>query len=379
MIAFSLTAPTRTIFGRDSRYAVTEETAKVGKRVLLVRGRSVDWVEELTRDLASVDCAIEPVWSQGEPTLDAVRQGVAQARAHDTTCVVAVGGGAVIDLGKAIAGLCNSKGDPEDYLEIGGNPAQALAEPLPFVAIPTTAGTGAEATRNAVIGVPEQQLKISLRDPRLVPDLAIVDPALTDGVPRDLTLAGGLDAITQLIESYLCNRANPVTDALCRANIAPAMAALHGLMRREDPDARDAMAKASYLSGLALANSGLGIVHSLASVIGGRGAPHGAICGRLLASGLATNAEALKRSSGDVSRILEVENWLASGLGSPKADGLSALRQFVDENGLPSLQDLGLPGADIEEVARAASHASSTKANPIALSHDDICSLLRNA
>jgi len=379
MPEFSLTAPARTLFARDSRAEAAKEIARLGKRVLLARGRSVAWADDLRRDLKAAGCDVEMVYSQGEPNLDAVRHGVTQARAHKATCIVAVGGGSVIDLGKALSGLCSSDGDPAEYLELGDAPALSLKETLPFVAIPTTAGTGAEATRNAVIGVPERQLKISLRDPRLVPDLALIDPALTDGAPKGLTLASGLDAITQLIESYLCNRANPVTDALCRASIPPAITALYRLMQAEDPRARDIMARASYLSGLALANSGLGIVHGLASVIGGRGGAHGAICGRLLASALAVNSAALKHQGSDTTRFHDVENWLAEGLGCPKGEGLYALRSFADANGLPSLEDLGLPHADIATVAILAASASSTKANPVHLNHDAICGLLRSA
>lgn len=376
MTAYSLTAPARTIFGRGSRSVAATEISQLGARILLVRGRSVDWADELGHALIRLGCHATSVFSKGEPTLDDVRLAVAAARDHGADCIVSVGGGAVIDLGKAVAGLCVSDGDPADYLELGHHAPRRLNDPLPFVAIPTTAGTGAEATRNSVIGVPERQVKISLRDPRLVPVLALVDPALTDNSPRALTLASGLDAITQLIESYLCNRANPVTDALCQSNIQPAATALHRLMQNEDPQARDVLAKASYLSGIALANSGLGIVHGLASVIGGRGAAHGAICGRLLASGLEVNRAALIRQSEDDTRINDVERWLATGFGLPDESGLAALRRFVDDNGLPDLQGLGIEESEYETIAEMAAGASSTRANPVALTHPEICQVL---
>lgn len=379
MTGFSLTAPKRTIFGRDSRGSAAAEIAAFGTRVLLIRGQSVAWVDTLVDALTRSGCCLETVISSGEPDLDAVRQAISVTKDHRADCVVAVGGGAAIDLGKAVAGLCRSDGDVAEYLEMGDAPTRQINNPLPFIAIPTTAGTGAEATRNAVIGVPERQAKISLRDPRLVPELALVDPALTDGSPKGLTLASGLDAITQLIESYLCNRANPVTDALCEANIRPAMAALHRLMTCEDAKARDAMARSSFLSGIALANSGLGIVHGLASVIGGRGAAHGAICGRLLASGLTINSEALKRRSESVARFDEVDGWLANGLGVPRESGVLSLHRFIDSNGLPCLRDLGVLETEIEIVAKLSANASSTKANPVALDHTEICGILRRA
>ena len=379
MTGFALTAPNRTIFGRGCRVTAADEIARIGTRVLLVRGRSVAWVDELAAELTHSGCCLQVVYSAGEPDLDDVRNAVAFARGHRAECIVSVGGGATLDLGKAVAGLCVSEGDVAEYLELGNSSPRQLKDPLPFIAIPTTAGTGAEATRNAVIGVPEKQLKISLRDPRLLPNLAIVDPALTDGSPKALTLARGLDAITQLIESYLCNRANPVTDALCEANIRPAMASLHRLMENENIKARDEMARASYLSGLALSNSGLGIVHGLASVIGGRGAAHGAICGRLLTSGLSVNFGAVTRGLGNVERFHKVNEWLADGLGNSGEDGVLALRSFVDANGLPSLKDLGVLNAEIEEIAELALSASSTKANPVKIQFEEICYLLRSA
>lgn len=379
MSEFGLTAPARTIFGRDCRGRAVELIPEFGCRLLLVRGGSVGWAEDLASALSTSDCALEVLRSQGEPDLAAVRQGVSVARAHRADCVVAVGGGSVIDLGKAVAGLCSSSSDPVDYLELGDQAPARLENPVPFVAIPTTAGTGAEATRNAVIGVPERQAKISLRDPRLVPDLAIVDPALTDGCPKALTLASGLDAITQLIESYLCNRANPLTDALTAATIPGAITALVTLMRSEDPKAREVMSRASYLSGVALANSGLGVVHGLASVIGGYGGAHGAICGRLLASALQVNAAVAQRQGLDTARFRQVDHWLSDVFGESPGDGVQALRAFVDDLDLPGLGELGVPSDRMSEIAQRGLSASSTRANPAPLDQRDLEEVLRNA
>lgn len=335
------------------------------------------WVDELVAELAARRMAVETVFARGEPTLDHLRDGLTVARGMGADLIVSVGGGAVIDLGKAIAGLGRSDGDPVDYLELGGAPAKRAQAPLPFVAIPTTAGTGAEATKNAVIGVPERMQKISLRDPAFVADLALVDPALTDDAPRALTLATGLDAVTQLVESYLSIRANPVTDAICAATIPDAVAALRRLMEREEKGARDVMARASYLSGVALANSGLGVVHGLAAIIGGRGGAHGAICGRLLAPALAVNREVAEREDRDVTRFDRVDRWLAEGLGA--RDGNEGLREFVSEHGLETLDMLNCLRRDFAVVAEAALGASSTQANPVTLSQADIVSILDRA
>jgi len=378
MTAFTFTAPHSTVFGRGTRAEAAERVAALGHRVLLVRGRAVDWVDMLHDALIGQGCAVESVVSTGEPDLDSVRRGVNAARTHSADCVVGVGGGAVIDLGKAIAALCPSAGNVADYLPSDGTPPRQFADPLPTVAIPTTAGTGAEATRNAVLGLPGTGAKISLRDARLVPDLAIVDPALTDGAPQGLTLASGLDAITQLIECYLSCRATPITDALTQSAISPAVAALKTLMRNEDPAARDDMARASYLSGLALANSGLGIVHGLASIIGGRGGAHGAICGRLLPAALDVNAAALRSRGLSSARIEEIDIILNRHFGDSATSGSAALRHFIDRHELPALAALNLHNADKPEVANLAVTASSTRANPVSLTEDEIALILRD-
>lgn len=379
MADFAFTTPGRIIFGRGTRHTAAAEICTFGQRVLLVRGRSVKWVDDLCSDLHEQGRHIETVLSKGEPDIPALTEAIRTARTFAPDCIVAVGGGAAIDLGKALSGLIPSEGRPEDYLEIGPDKALTLDAPLPFIAIPTTAGTGAEATRNAVIGVPERQAKISLRDPRLVPDLALIDPALTDAAPAAVTLATGLDAITQLIESYLCNRANPLTDALCRSEIPGAVAALSKLMQGEHAGARDAMARASFLSGIALANSGLGVVHGLASVIGAHGAPHGAICGRLLAEALEVNSTAIKSAGENPARIAEVGAWLSDGLGATDVAGIKALRSFTDGNALPRLRDMGLAEDQLADIAMRGLNASSNKANPVALSQDEVMHILKSA
>ncbi|WP_316015525.1 iron-containing alcohol dehydrogenase [Roseobacter sp. HKCCA0434] len=370
---FGFTAPEATLFGRGARDVAAERIAGLGRRVLMVRGRSVEWVEALERQ---IDGELVRVVATGEPDLDAVRAGVAVAREAGCDVVVAVGGGAVIDLGKAIAGVAPGGFDIADHVWLDGQ-AVPLADPLPFVAIPTTAGTGAEVTRNAVIGVPERQAKISLRDVRLVPRLALVDPALTDGSPKGLTLSSGLDAVTQLIESYISARETPVTQAICAGAIPEALAALIRLMDGEAADARDAMARASHLSGLALANSGLGVVHGFASVLGARGGAHGAICGRLLAAGLAVNGEALARRGKETARIEQVRGWLGEAFGA--GDGIAALQGFVDRNGLPTLADLGVTPEDHVQMARQTAGASSTQANPVVLEDAELQDVLRRA
>jgi alcohol dehydrogenase class IV len=265
-----------------------------------------------------------------------------------------------------------------DHLEVVGRGLPLAAPPLPLAALPTTAGTGAEVTRNAVIEVPEHRRKVSLRDRRMLPDLAIVDPALTDGTPKGVTLASGLDAVTQVIEPYVSSRANPLTDALCRDAIPRGLGALVRLMAAEDAGARDAMAWTSLCGGLALANSGLGAVHGLAGVLGGvTGAPHGAICGRLLPGVLAANRAAAGGRAAD--RLAEVEGWIGAALGVPAGEAVAALARWCDAQGLPRLAGMGLAEAECDAVAEAAGASSSMRGNPVALPPATLAAVLRAA
>lgn len=376
MIRFALVAPRETLFGRGARARAAAEVAARGRTVVLVRGRAVAWVDTFAAELRATGLTVLEVEARGEPSLDQLAAALDRVRPLGADCVVAVGGGAVIDLGKALAALLPATGDPVAHLEVVGEGRPIGPDPLPFVALPTTAGTGAEATKNAVISVPDKALKVSLRDDRMVPDLAIVDPALTDNAPRALTLATGLDAVTQLIESYLSIRANPVTDALCRDAIPGAVAALDRLMTAEDPVARDTLARASHLSGIALANAGLGIVHGLAAVIGGRGAAHGAICGRLLPAALEVNQRVAAGQGLDTGRFGEVDAWLRAGLGGEAGRGTERLRRFIDAHGLPGLVALGCPASEVAPIAGQALKASSTRANPVPLDAGAVAAIL---
>jgi hypothetical protein len=264
------------------------------------------------------------------------------------------------------------------HLEVVGQGLPLDHAPMPFIAIPTTAGTGAEVTKNAVIAVPEARRKVSLRDPRMIADVAIVDPALTDGTPWAVTLASGLDAVTQVIEPYVSPKANALTDALCRDAIPRGLKALCRLREGESSEARDAMALVSLYGGLALANAALGAVHGLAGPIGGMsGAPHGAVCGRLLPFVLACNAE---RATGDASgRLAQVSEWIADALGGTADQAPARLVDWAEAAGLPGLAAMGVREADHEDLAQAAVGSSSMKGNPVPLEVADLVALMRDA
>lgn len=364
MTPFGITAPARILFGRGEAAKAAGLIRAFGDRGVLIHGANparASWlVTALGSQVLALPCA-------GEPTLADLAAALTAARAHRPAWVVALGGGAALDLGKALAALIPAPDGPLHHLEVAGQGLPLQADPLPFIAIPTTAGTGAEVTKNAVIGLPDLGRKVSLRDDRMVARLAIVDPALTDGCSRAVTLASGLDAVTQVIEPYVSVKATPYTDALARPAIGLGMTALMRLMQGDDQaEARDRMAWVSLCGGLALANAGLGAVHGLAGVIGGMtGAAHGAICGALLGPVLQANRAAATGMARH--RLDEVCAVLAGTLGSSAAEAPSALQAWARAEGLPGLAALGVTEDQHATIVAAAREASSMKGNPVAL------------
>jgi hypothetical protein len=376
--SFQLLMPPRILFGRGEAAKAASLAAGFSRSAFVVHGRDPARAAWLVRDLEAAGVTVTTFACPREPDLPLLEATLAALRASGAGVVLGLGGGAALDLAKAAAGLAPGTGPVLDHLEGVGPALPLTAPPLPFLALPTTAGTGSEATKNAVIDVPDQRRKVSLRDDRMLARVAIVDPALTDGCPRGVTLASGLDALTQVIEPYVSTRANPATDALARAAIPMAAAALVRLMEGEDPGARDALAWASLSGGIALANAGLGAVHGLAGVIGGRtGAAHGAICGTLLPFVLQANARALPEDHPVQARLAEVEAVLSAAFGP--GPGSAALHSWSRKAGLPGLEALGLPAGDHEAVAAAALLASSMRANPVALGTEALQAVLAAA
>lgn len=376
MTPFAIATPTRILLGRGEAAKAPALIRDFGSRVLIVHGANRDraaW-------LGIPDAEVQALPCPGEPTLAMLEDALARTRGFAPQVVVALGGGAALDLGKALAALIPAPGGPLDHLEVVGRGLPLSAPPLPFVAIPTTAGTGAEATKNAVIGIPDNGRKVSLRDDRMLARLAIVDPALTDGSPRGVTLASGLDAVTQVVEPYVSSRATPFTDAIAHPAITAGMAALVRLMEVEDPAARDTMAWVSLSGGLALANGGLGAVHGLAGVIGGlTGAAHGAICGALLPHVLAMNIARAPAAGTAALRLTEVCRCLAGPLACTP-DGVPAtLARWSAGAGLPPLAALGVTAGAVPEIATAALASASMKGNPMALHRDDLITILTQA
>jgi len=380
MTPFAITSPGRILFGRGEAGKAPALLRGFGTRGLIVHGANPARLAGLLADLGVGQDGNATITCAAEPSLPMLEKALILARAHAPDWVLGLGGGSVMDLAKALAGLIPAQGGPMDHLEVVGRGLPLTEAPLPFIAIPTTAGTGSEATKNVVIGLPDHGRKVSLRDDRMLARLAIVDPALTDGTPWAVTLASGLDAVTQVIEPFVSVKATPYTDAISAPAIGAGLMALQRLRQGEDQDARDALAWVSLSGGLALANAGLGAVHGLAGVIGGLcPAPHGAVCGALLAPILRVNRDHAEAGSEAARRLDLVFATIAERLGGTAKDAPDTLAHWAKAAGLPGLTAMGFVPDWQHKTAEAALGASSTKGNPVVLPHAALLDALRRA
>lgn len=378
---FEFATATRIIFGQGALKEAGPIARDLGQRALLVTGANPQRADPLRAFLAAsgVDGVDFPV--AGEPKTTDVVSGVALARQAGCDLVISFGGGSAIDAGKAIAAMLTNEGELLDYLEVIGR-GRALAKPAaPFLAIPTTAGTGTEVTRNAVLASPEHQVKVSLRSPLMLPRVALIDPELTLNLPPALTATTGLDALTQLIEPYTCCRPNPLVDALCLEGLRRAARSLRVAWEHGDEAAaREGMCVASLFSGLALANAGLGAVHGFAAPIGGRfSAPHGAVCARLLPYVMCANLRALRARAPQaeaLSRYQTVAQILTGKAEADAVEGVEWISQLTADLQIPPLRTYGLRRADFPALVAKAAQASSMKANPIALTQEELTQIL---
>jgi len=384
MARFEFATATRVLFGPGTIRDLPAAARSLGRHALVVTGRTPDRFGTVVSALADEGLSTT-IWSViGEPAVGDVEAGAGLARQSGCDLVVAIGGGSVLDAGKAVAALAPNDGPILDYLEVIGRGRPLRSAPLSCVAVPTTAGTGSEVTRNSVLRSVEHRVKVSLRSPRMLPAAAIVDPELTISLPPDLTASTGLDALTQLIEPYVSCRANALTDALAVEGIRRAARALPVAVGQGDRiDARADMALASLFSGMALANAGLGAVHGFAAPIGGRvEAPHGAVCAALLPHVMAANVQALEARDPDHpsrTRFDEIARLLTDRPSATSADGIAWVRDQVRALGVPPLSRYGLSVADVDPLVQQASRASSMKANPVLLTDEELAGILAAA
>jgi alcohol dehydrogenase class IV len=378
---FEFATAGRILAGTGRAAELPEVLAGLGTRVLVCTGADPARHAGLLAGLG-MPAAVFAV--AGEPTIDLARTGIAAARGHGADVIAAIGGGSVIDTGKAVAMLLGNGGDPLDYLEVIGSGRKITRPAVPCVAVPTTAGTGAEVTANAVLASPADGIKASLRSPLMIPRVALVDPQLTVSCPPPVTAASGMDALTQCLEPYVSPRATPLTDGLAREGLRRGAAGLRAAFADgSDLTARTDMAMCSLLGGIALANAKLGAVHGMAGVIGGIAAvPHGVACAALLAPVVEANVRALRSGQAGhpaLDRYADAARLLTGNPSAAVEDGLTWLRDTVTVLGIPGLGAFGMGPQDADDVAAKAGRSSSMQGNPVKLGHDDIRAILLQA
>lgn len=381
--SFEFATAGRVLFGDGVVRQVPDLAASMGRHILVVTGKSQARAAPLVESLRrlGVDSTFYAV--QGEPTTETIDQGLALARERGCDAVIGIGGGSVMDTAKFIAALVTNDEPWVKYMEVIGAGAPLTQPALPLMAISTTAGTGAEVTRNAVVGSTAHRVKVSIRHAYLLPRYAVLDPELTLGLPPSITAYSGLDALTQLIEVFVSKASNPMTDALCREGIVRARSLRAAWNDGADLAARGDMCLASLLSGMALANARLGAVHGLAGPLGGSfPAPHGAVCARLLPLVVAANIRALaERDPGhrSVERYDEVARLVTGRPDAIAEEGLAWIQDLCRTLAVPDLSAYGVTKDAFSDLIEKSRSSSSMKGNPVLLSDEELTGILAEA
>lgn len=381
---FEFATANRILFGCGTLNQTANIVLEMGSRCFVMTGGGSVSIEPLTRLLNQAGVLFDSFLITGEPDIASILAGVEKAKTFRCDFIIGFGGGSVIDSAKAVAALLNNPGELMDYLEVIGRGKRISNPPLPVVAIPTTAGTGSEVTRNAVITSREQHVKVSMRSPMMIPDVAIVDPELTISMPPSVTASTGLDALTQVFEAYVSNRANPMTDVIAREGIRRGARSLLTAYRDgENIQAREDMALTSLFGGITLANSGLGAVHGFAGPIGGLfDVPHGLICASLLPHVIKYNVKALDEKDEYMpikKRFQEVAQILTGEPDAKIEDGVRWITNLAEQLEIPGLRSIGVEQSDFEEIVEKAKVSSSMKKNPVKLDDLTLRSILQDA
>ncbi|MFZ5573362.1 MAG: iron-containing alcohol dehydrogenase [Thermodesulfobacteriota bacterium] len=382
-IHFEFSTAARILFGRGKIHMVARLAQSLGQRPLLVTGRDGRRATDIRNELKNINIVPECHAVTGEPTIETVVQGAQIAISKRCDLVIGIGGGSVIDAAKAIAALIRNRDDVMNYLEVIGLGKPLTREPVPVIAVPTTAGTGAEVTANAVLSAKSHRIKVSLRHPGMLPAAAVVDPELTVSMPPHITAGTGMDALVQVLEPYVSRYANPLTDSLCREALRRVSRSFRKAWAQgADVDAREDMSLVSLFGGLALANAKLGAVHGFAAAVGGMfDAPHGLICARLLPFVMAMNIKALReRGPADGMNRYETASRLLTGEpDAPAESGIEWVAGLCDDMKIPELSRYGVTPDHFTEVVVRAQRTSSIKGNPVELTTEELAEVLRLA
>jgi alcohol dehydrogenase class IV len=388
MAKFDFHTVSRILFGRGQFARVGEIAAEFGRKAAVIINGPDQSSRRLFEKLAAAKVAHISIRQSGEPTAADVDRAVETARREECDLAIGIGGGSAIDAAKAVAGLVSNGGAALDYVEVVGKGQKFTRPAIPWIAIPCTAGTGAEVTRNAVIGLPDKHVKASLRSEHLLARVALVDPELAVHVRPEVTARTGMDALCQCIESYTSNGAQPITDALALEGIARATRSLQrAFTNGDDLDAREDMAIAAMLSGIALANAGLGAVHGFAAPLCANfPVPHGTVCAALLPGVMAANVQALRQldpAHPILDRFATISRKMGASSDATDEDAIQSTIEFVEslrrDLQIPPLGKFGLSEADIPAQVALARKSSSMKFNPVTLSDGVLATILKDA
>ncbi|MBN2686133.1 MAG: iron-containing alcohol dehydrogenase [Pontiellaceae bacterium] len=381
---FEFATAQRIIFGSGKIAELPSLAASLGTRAALITGSNAERIAPIFKMLRQ--CGANPAAFSitEEPTTTRLITISEQARRLGCDYVVAFGGGSVIDAGKALAALLTNEDDLFDYLEVIGKGSPLAHIPAPCIAVPTTAGTGAEATRNAVLLSPEHRVKVSMRHAAMLPTAAVIDPELMLPMPPEVTASTGLDAFTQLLEAFTSNKANPLTDALCREGLKRvSRSLLSAYTNGTNLEARTDMALGSLFSGIALTNAGLGAAHGFAGPIGGMfKAPHGMVCASLLSAVIKTNIRALEQrdaANPAMNKYIEAAALITANPDASASDLLTRIDQLCHEMQVPGLKTFGIEASDIPKIVEKGKRAGSMKGNPIALTDEELSQILHES
>ena len=384
MPKFEFVTSDRIIFGIGAVEKTGLIAKELGKHALLVCGGGSVPIDKISKLLDESNVSYTIFRVETEPEVQIIQSGLSLAISSKCDFVIGYGGGSVLDTGKAISALLTNQGDLMDYLEVIGGGEKIINPAASMVAIPTTAGTGTEVTRNAVISSADHHVKVSMRSPLMIPSIALVDPELTITMPPSVTASTGMDALTQVIEGYVSNKANPMTDALAVEGIKRGSQSLkRAYQNGNDLSARYDMGLTSLFGGLVLGNSGLGAVHGFAGPIGGMfHAPHGAVCASLLPYVMKYNARELSKLEGKKhlqKKFKDVAKWLTNDPGANIEDGVEWVKDLAEHLQIPGLGDIGIKKSDFDKIIEKSKAASSMKKNPIPLSESTLAAILEEA
>jgi alcohol dehydrogenase class IV len=382
-LSFEFTTSSRIIFGRGSALKLSDLICGKGKRVFLVTGRNADRFRFVRDRLVNEGFEVSLFSVESEPTTEIISDGVEIARQNNCDVVIGIGGGSVIDSAKAIAALIPNEGSLTNYLEVIGEGRILESNPLPYIALPTTSGTGAEVTKNAVIKSLENRVKVSLRSPLMFPDVAIVDPELAVSMPPEITASSGMDALTHLFETFVSSQSNPFIDALCREGMQRISSSLKkAFIDGNDVKAREDMAFASMLGGMALANVKLGAVHGFAGPMGGMfPVSHGFVCAALLPAVTEVNLKVIseKKLERYLSKLDEAARIFTGNPEAKAQDGIHWIKELVEYLKIPFLSEFNIDKDEFPLIVQKAKKASSMKGNPVLLSDEDLMEILERS